>query len=113
MAEEAQAEEVNAPQLWPWLVVEQIYGSLPTQADGQIMGFPFYFRSRHGAWGLWVSKPDVDPCSIDNDEAVYFAEGKDDYNGCMPNEEVFRLLAHHCMIMKDREDKLKEIRKLA
>jgi hypothetical protein len=36
------------------IYTEEIGGHCPVQAEGTINGYPFYFRSRHQHWALYV-----------------------------------------------------------
>ena len=99
--------------LTPLLVVDRIYGMMPTQGYGKILGFPFYFRARHGDWVLRVSKPGQDPVGVEARNAVYFAEGEEDSNGCMETVDVLKILSHHCAVMVMQERKLHEVKALA
>ena len=41
-------------------------GTCPVQAEGTINGYPFYFRSRHARWSLYVaSSTSSDPLDDD------------------------------------------------
>ena len=44
---------------------------------------------------------------------IYFAEGKEETNGCMTHLDVLCLLAEHCAAMLAREDKIRKVAALA
>ena len=55
----------------------RIYGKGPVQAEGDVLGFPFYFRARHEGWTFTVSlKNDVDPSMLNAKE---FDNGMDGF----------------------------------
>lgn len=39
-------------------------GWCPVQGEGEIDGWPFYFRARHRHWALSVAPPDGDPVDV-------------------------------------------------
>lgn len=54
------------------LIINQIGGSCPVQAEGTIIGLPFYFRGRHNTISLCVGlTPTMD---VFDDNAWYYEE---------------------------------------
>ena len=43
----------------PTVVIDEIGGSCPVQAEGTIDGVPFYFRSRGARWSISVCATDL------------------------------------------------------
>jgi hypothetical protein len=73
----------------------------PVQAEGTILGKPFYFRARHEHWSFAVSEnPGVDPIDIQTPEQGsahgFFAEeeyGEESFAAShMPLEEAERII---------------------
>ena len=75
----------------PILTLTQFGGMCPTEAHGEILGCPFYFRARHGEWTLTVAPKGEDP--ILHKDPLYFAEGEDHTEGYMPMEDFITVLA--------------------
>jgi len=67
------------------LVIEQIYGNCPVQAEGKIDGKSFYFRSRGSSWSLSVGGD-----LVSNPEWQYIEDyGEDEFSaGWMPEDEA-------------------------
>ncbi len=81
-------------------VVDEIGGQCPCQATGSFFGFPFYFRARHGEWGLNVVRPGGDPVvSLD---LVYSASGGDAEHGSMAPWTALAILCAHWKIFVER-----------
>ncbi len=59
------------------LIIEDIAGICPCQAEGTMDGFPFCFRIRHGSWELDVVSPGCDAADASTwgDSEVYRAGG--------------------------------------
>lgn len=62
------------------IVISNIGGQCPCQADGAFYGNPFYFRARYGEWTIEVARPGRDP--VCNPE-LFFMEGEDPDEGYM------------------------------
>lgn len=72
------------------IVIDSIGGFCPTQGEGTIDGVPFYFRARHGAWGMGVGK---DPVGVAMGMVEGFLrEGDDPTSGYMEEAEVERII---------------------
>lgn len=71
-----------------------ISGLCPVQGEGTFDGNPFYFRARHGVWGLYVTTPDADPvdASLGWAPALHAAEGDDPSCGYMEESAVKAIL---------------------
>lgn len=70
------------------IIIDNIGGFCPVQAEGTIDGWPFYFRARGSAWSLDVAEPGFDGCG----ESVWEHEqgyGDGPYDaGCMEEDEA-------------------------
>lgn len=89
----------------PYISIDSIGGSCPTQADGELYGYPFYFRARHGEWTLDVVMPGQDQVLAEN--PFVHMEGDDDSQGFMPIPEAMRIIgeAYHQTITKHYKPK--------
>jgi hypothetical protein len=71
-----------------------IQGYIPVQAEGTVMGFPFYFRAKYGGWQFVVSlNPAVEAAALDEGrttEGFFEADGYRGYilKGEYPYDEV-------------------------
>jgi hypothetical protein len=85
----------------PDIELTSIGGSMPTQAEGRMLGYPFYYRSRHGFWRLAVAKPgDLTDLFIGISE-IWAKEGEDRFNGCVPIPFVIALIKQCCLEFKE------------
>lgn len=79
------------------LEIDVVGGFCPCQGEGWFDGNPFYFRARHGYWQLDVSHPNSDPvdASLNDQPALYRAEGDDPENGYMLPEIATAIITKH------------------
>jgi hypothetical protein len=56
----------------------RIYGHAPVQADGRLLGHPFYFRARWSGWSFTLcNNADIDPAALmEGDKPGMFSNGE-------------------------------------
>lgn len=69
--------------------ITSIGGQCPVQAEGDVFGFPFYFRARHGAWTFDVASKGRDPVDYGD---LFQAEGVDTTGGYLTTPEAMAIL---------------------
>ncbi len=76
---------------------ESAGGVCPVQYQGEMSGYPFYFRARHGTWKITVAREGKDPVALnmgigDSKEILHQEEGEDDTEGFMELADVAEIL---------------------
>ncbi len=77
-----------------YVTITQIGGACPFQAEGEILGCPFYLRARHGEYRLDVVVPGACPVSAwrHPETCLVHLEGDDDTNGFMRFQEGMSII---------------------
>jgi len=80
------------------LVIREVYGNCPVQAEGTVNGHPFYFRARGVSWSLEVAcQPDgsLQYLVMDKDKSWVYREswGNGPFQaGWMDEDEARRMI---------------------
>ena len=64
--------------------------AVPVQYDGDVDGYPAYFRYRFGHWYFVVTHPGSEPVMPKKEDLIFFREGDrgDEWAGDMPKDEA-------------------------